>query len=671
MAPPARARPLGKSSFSTAFSRLKTSTYIDVLRPNASVSAAHYIRTLSWNASGTFIATGAADRTLRIWNPEKTNVKNSTELRTPGVPPSTQLERVAFHPINENELASCSTDGMVRFWDIRSKASVGEVKVGEQPFTLAWTPDGSEIVAGRKDNLLVSIDRAALRILSEQRQPVQTNQCVFDWSGAHLFLTSGDGSIKVTDYPSFTPALSLNAHTSSCYALSMSPSGEYLAAGGGDALVSLWDTQEWICVRMFDLTKEPVKSVDFSFDGSYITAGSDDKEEKKIKIAHVETGEVVHEITVQKASSVISWHPCRYVLAYSQEEQGLRIQRNINILRVLRTPLSTKLNWTAEHSKMDVLAPVNPASLFSAKGLVVVITGGGSGIGLAITAALQQNGASKIYIIGRRKNVLDEAIAKLDSSPSAPKPSVLSAISADVTDLDSIRAAVAQIERETGYVDVLINNAGVMGPKSGQPIHDAHSIEALRDAMLLGMDTPAWSQAFEINTQAVVGVSALFLPLLAAANTRRGWASGRVTGTGTPRARDTAALKELGIDHDDDRLAHIITVASVASYMRWISAGLAYNATKAATAHLSKILATFLAEWGIRSNLICPGPYPSDMTSANPLAYGTNQIPQGRMGNVNDMAGLVLFLVGKAGAYVNGTSQITDGGRIAVFPSTY
>jgi THO complex subunit 3 len=132
------------------FSKLKTSTYIDNPRPNASVSSSHFIRTISWNASGTFIATGSADKTLRIWNPEKVNVKNSTELRTPGATALTSLERVAFHPINENELASCSSDGMVRFWDIRSKASVGEVKVGEQPFTLAWSPDGTEIVAGRK-----------------------------------------------------------------------------------------------------------------------------------------------------------------------------------------------------------------------------------------------------------------------------------------------------------------------------------------------------------------------------------------------------------------------------------------------------------------------------------------------------------------------------------------
>jgi len=150
MAPSQRGRSLHKPAFSLTFSKLKTSNYMDNLRPGAPVSSSHFIRTISWNASGTFVATGAADKTLRIWNPEKTNVKNSTELRTPNVSASVSLERVAFHPINENELASCSTDGMVRFWDVRSKASVGEVRVGEQPFTLAWTPNGKEIVAGRK-----------------------------------------------------------------------------------------------------------------------------------------------------------------------------------------------------------------------------------------------------------------------------------------------------------------------------------------------------------------------------------------------------------------------------------------------------------------------------------------------------------------------------------------
>ncbi|KAH8731280.1 hypothetical protein GQ44DRAFT_767827 [Phaeosphaeriaceae sp. PMI808] len=302
---------------------------------------------------------------------------------------------------------------------------------------------------------------------------------------------------------------------------------------------------------------------------------------------------------------------------------------------------------------MDVLAPLNPADLFSAKGLVVVITGGGTGIGLAITSALYQNGATKIYILGRRLNVLEEAIKTLQSSPSAPpsSTSVLAAIACDVTDLDSVKSAVSQIENEVGHVDVLINNAGVLGPLNGHEIYKADSITHLRDA--LTTDWTDWPSTFAINTQAVLGVSATFLPLLEAANTRRGFAPGRVSGAGNPRAHDRSRLREVGTTDDDDRMAQIITVASVAAYMRYVSAGLAYNASKAATAHLGKMLSSVLSEWGIRSNVVCPGPYPSGMTAGNPLvpaAYGTNQVPQGRMGSVNDVAGVMLGLVGKGGA---------------------
>ena len=73
-------------------------------------------------------------------------MKNSTELRGH----QGGVERVAFSPVSESELASCGTDGTVRFWDVRTKASIGEVKVGGEAFTLAWKPDGKEIIVGKK-----------------------------------------------------------------------------------------------------------------------------------------------------------------------------------------------------------------------------------------------------------------------------------------------------------------------------------------------------------------------------------------------------------------------------------------------------------------------------------------------------------------------------------------
>ncbi|KAA8624413.1 FabG Dehydrogenase with different specificities (related to short-chain alcohol dehydrogenase) [Pyrenophora tritici-repentis] len=321
---------------------------------------------------------------------------------------------------------------------------------------------------------------------------------------------------------------------------------------------------------------------------------------------------------------------------------------------------------------MDVTAPIRPNDLFSAKGLVVVITGGGSGLGLAIASTFYQNGAAKIYILGRRHDVLLNAVEKLQSSvPSdAQNPTSVKEIVCDVTSLSSIQAAASFIEKETGYIDVLINNAGVLGPKNSKEIYAATNIHELSASMLLGWDT--WSAALAINTQSVIGVSATFLPLLEAANTRRGWAPGKVPATtGTPRARDTSQLSAHDITPDDDRMAHIITIASVASFNRWISAGLAYSATKCAAMHLGKMMSTFLAEWGVRSNIVCPGPYPSEMTVGNNAVFGTGQLPQGRMGGFNDVGGMVLFLVGKGGAYVNGAVQLSDGGRVGVFPGTY
>jgi THO complex subunit 3 len=72
-------------------------------------------------------------------------VKYSTELRGH----SASVEKVLFNPGRDSELASCSSDGTVRFWDVRSKTCVSRLDVGGEAFTMAWSADGSVIVVGR------------------------------------------------------------------------------------------------------------------------------------------------------------------------------------------------------------------------------------------------------------------------------------------------------------------------------------------------------------------------------------------------------------------------------------------------------------------------------------------------------------------------------------------
>jgi THO complex subunit 3 len=67
----------------------------------------------------------------------------------------------------------------------------------------------------------------------------------------------------------------------------------------------------------------PVRSVSFSFDGSYVVGGSD--EGTGLEIAHVETGEYVYHVETAWPAPCVQWHPSRYVLAYSGDVAGLKI----------------------------------------------------------------------------------------------------------------------------------------------------------------------------------------------------------------------------------------------------------------------------------------------------------------------------------------------------------
>ncbi|KJZ79125.1 hypothetical protein HIM_01276 [Hirsutella minnesotensis 3608] len=371
MAPILRPRQsLAKDRFSAYFGNLKSQPYND---PNSSRGAGSHrsvskpgtaIRSIAWNPLGTLVATGSVDKTLRvctsfpqesprrplsIWaskdtnfasaagNPEKAHVKFSTELKGHGA----SVEKVAFNPTKDAELCSVSGDGVVKFWDVRTKACFNEVKGLGEALSLAWAPDGQTLLVGNKDDVVFVLSPTQPAPLSSHQQPMQTNQIAFCWSGQKVFATTSEGRTRILAYPGFEPMLRydygdeprefmLHGHTSSCLTVEVQPTARYLATGGSDSIISLWDTTDLICQRTFSRMAGPVRSISFTFDGTYIVGGSD--EGNGLDVYHVESGEHVHTFKTAGSSPVVAWAPTRYCLAYS----------DLGVLRIIGVDVDRK-----------------------------------------------------------------------------------------------------------------------------------------------------------------------------------------------------------------------------------------------------------------------------------------------------------------------------------------
>ncbi|KAL5335452.1 hypothetical protein BJX70DRAFT_375018 [Aspergillus crustosus] len=288
-------------------------------------------------------------------------------------------------------------------------------------------------------------------------------------------------------------------------------------------------------------------------------------------------------------------------------------------------------------------ASINAADLFNVNGLIVVITGGGSGIGLVMAKALEANGASKVYIIGRRLVTLEHASKQSKYGNIIP-------IQGDVTSKEDLQRIVAQVEAEEGHIDLLIANAGVSGPDL-KGLAASPSLNELQDK-LWSPSVEAFASTYTVNTAATFFTIVAFLDLLDKGN----------------KKRDRAAQR-----------SQIVATSSISGFNRGVPGGFAYGGSKAATTQMLKQFATLLAPFNIRSNIIAPGIYPSEMTAANFAneseesiqVFPTSVIPEQRMGDEQDMSGAILFLASRAGAYCNGNVLVTDGGRLSVTPASY
>lgn len=223
--------------------------------------------------------------------------------------------------------------------------------------------------------------------------------------------------------------------------------------------------------------------------------------------------------------------------------------------------------------------------LFDLKGHVALVTGGGSGIGLMATQALVANGA-KVYITGRTKEKLDRVVELYSHGKDSIIP-----IACDVTDKAQIADLVEKIKSREQCLCILINNAGIAGTTQQTEASSAQEVrENLFDAASSSMDN--WTDVYRTNVPPIFFVSAAFLPLLQKSSERfPGW-------SGT-----------------------VINISSISGMVKTAQHHFAYNSSKAAAVHLTRMLAAETAANGlkVRVNSIAPGVFPSE-SKCLPLA---------------------------------------------------
>jgi len=286
-------------------------------------------------------------------------------------------------------------------------------------------------------------------------------------------------------------------------------------------------------------------------------------------------------------------------------------------------------------------------NLFSMENKVAVVTGGGTGIGLMIAQAFANNGA-KVYITSRREDTLKNAAEKWGSSLAHPRGSLIP-ITCDITSKESIRELVNEIGKREKAVDVLVNNAGTSkgtttvekGDESAEELSKAFFDEKLED----------WDDVYRTNVTGYFFTTAAFIPLLSAAS-----------------------------KSPSSHTGSVINISSMSGITRTSQHHFKYNVSKAATIHLTTLLAQELRRKAVkvRVNSIAPGIFPSEMTTGESSElnkseiptgddYGEKKgIPAGRPGAEEDMAQAALMLA--CNEYAYGQTVTIDGGYLLEHP---
>lgn len=250
--------------------------------------------------------------------------------------------------------------------------------------------------------------------------------------------------------------------------------------------------------------------------------------------------------------------------------------------------------------------------LFDVSGKVAIVTGGSRGIGEMIAEGLVTNGV-RTYITARKADTCDATAARLSGLGECIS------FPADLSTPDGVADFVARFTERESALHILVNNAGAAW---GAPLGEFPE---------LGFD-----KVLDINVKAPFMLTQALLEPLSAAATAED--PGRVIMTG-----------------------------SIDGIRVPIGDNFSYSASKAGVHMLARHMAKFLTDRNITVNCIAPGPFMSKMMAYRleddeSRAAIERANPRGRIGTPEDVAGTVIWLASRAGAYINGATVPVDGG---------
>ncbi len=243
------------------------------------------------------------------------------------------------------------------------------------------------------------------------------------------------------------------------------------------------------------------------------------------------------------------------------------------------------------------------------EGTKALITGGSRGIGRAIALELARRGADVAINYNRSAGPAEEVVAQVEAMGR-----VGVALQADVSDYAAAGALVKDATKALGGLNVLVNNAGIT-----------------KDQLLMAMKPDLWNAVIDTNLNGTYNVTQQAIrPLL--------------------RNRETGG--------------RVINITSV-SGMVGVKGQANYSAAKAGIIGMTKALAKEVAGRKILVNAVAPGFIATDMTDAlnqGMLSEAVKMIPCGRVGDVDEISGVVAFLCSPAATYITGQVIVVDGG---------